>query len=175
MKKFLILAVVGAMLVPSAAVFAQETPKSSFDVSAQCEAMVTRSQERLTANETRHAKNIERMNKSIEKLKKFVEKAQTLGADTSTLEGDIAALESALVDLAADHQAVQDNLTAMTQVDCTTMTIEEYDNQIATAKTLFEAVKENIAVIKEIRQSIKSHVEVIFDAIQSSLNTETSS
>ena len=90
MKKFLLLAVLGVVFVPTVSVFAQEkAPTDSFDPVARCEAMVERSQERYSANETRQADNTARLDGSIEKLEEFVTKAAKLGADTSILSSDI--------------------------------------------------------------------------------------
>ncbi len=176
MKKFLVLAVLGAFLAPTTAVFAQvEAPTGTFDISARCESMVTKATERLAHTSTRHQDNVDRMNASITKLEEVIAKGNELGLDTSALVTDLANLESTLADLSSDHQAVQDHLTTMAQVDCETFTAEEHDSLVETAKSLHKALKENVDVIKEIRLSIKAHVGELLEAIASLNSSETSS
>lgn len=178
MKKFIALAAMGTLLLPTAAVFAQEPSPDTSNIAPLCGGMVNIAENRLASNETRHADNVTRMEGSIAKLEEFMASAAESGADTSGLATDIANLEAVLVELEADHQAVQDNLTAMTQLDCSSMTQEEHDAYITEAKALFEELKSNIETIKEIRFSIKTHIEEILAELLSLNNpndSETSS
>lgn len=155
------------LLVPTVSVFAQETESTGdLDPVARCEAFVERSQERYDANETRHADHSERMTTSIEKLNEFVDKATELGIDTSSLESDISTLESYQSELNTDHEAVQAHLTEMTQLDCETTTNEDIQNEMAEARSLFDAVKEDVTSIRELRESIKTHVDEILEQIE---------
>ena len=154
------------LLIPTTSVFAQEADSTNtLDPVARCEAFAERSQERYDANETRHAEHAQRMSTSIEKLKEFVEKASSLGADTSSLESDIASLESYQSELNADHEAVQAHLTEMTQLDCETKTHEEIKNEMAEARSLFDAIKSDVEDIRELRKTIKTHVSEIIAQI----------
>lgn len=178
MKKFIALAALGTLFLPTAAVFAQQIERDTTIVTPLCEGMKAIAESRLTSNETRHADNVARMEGSIAKLEELVASAAELGVDTSGLETDIANLEAVLVELEADFQAVQDNLTAMTQLDCSSMTKEDHEAYITEAKAVFEELKSNIETIKEIRSSIKTHVEEILAELASlteDTDSETSS
>lgn len=167
MKKLIALAALGTLLLPTAAVFAQEPSPDTSNITPLCEGMINIAESRLTSNETRYADNVIRMEESIAKLEEFMASVAERGADTSGLATDTANLEAALVELEADHQAVHDNLTAMTQLDCSSMTKEEHDAYIAEARALFEELKSNIEIIREIRFSIKTHVEEILAELRS--------
>ncbi|TAL50941.1 hypothetical protein EPN81_01355 [Patescibacteria group bacterium] len=167
MKKFLLLAVLGVVFVPSASVFAQEqAPSGSVDPVARCEAMVETSKERYDANQTRNADNASRISATIEKLEAFITKANELGADTSVLSSDMQTLSTYMNELEADYQAVQDNLSVMMQSDCETMTAEEYRSQVTNAKSLFEALRANVTAIRDLRTTIKTHIDEILSTIK---------
>ena len=165
----------GASFLP-VSVFASESTNSVMpgtpgaanaeERAARCEAFQARSADRLASMDERQQENLERINAGTSKLNSFVEKATEMGSDTASLEASIDSLEALVSELVADNDALRSHAASVATVDCTTVTLEEWQGLMATGKSLFEALRDDVKHIQDLNKTIKEQITAILAAVE---------